>query len=111
MTEMTTNNTDHSSEIEQYSWLPSTWLATAKYANVKTPVAAIPTARIRAPRASPSGRAPAGSLAAKAHEQHRPGERRARLDHAAVARQQRHEAALGPVVEVPGRVAEVLPVR
>ena len=36
----------------------------------------------------------------QADEQHRPGERRARLDDLAVARQQRHERALGPVVEV-----------
>ena len=51
MTEMTTNSTAHSSEIAPYSSASSTWLATAKYAKVKTPVDAIPIDRIRAPRA------------------------------------------------------------
>ena len=54
MIEMTTNSTDHSSEIAPYSLLGRTWLATAKYANVKMPVDAIPIDRIRAPRAYPS---------------------------------------------------------
>src|SRR3954471_15220227 len=101
MIEMTTNSTDHSSEIAPYSPLASTWLATAKYANVKSPVDAIPTDRIRAPRAEPSAAAaaaaplgPAGvaaggaveALATQADEQHGPRERRARLDDLAVSR-------------------------
>ena len=51
MIEMTTNSTDHNSEIAPYAELDSTCEATAKYANVKTPVDAIPIDRIRAPRA------------------------------------------------------------
>src|ERR671937_675776 len=50
MTEMTTNSTAHSSEIAPYGLASSTWLATAKYANVKTPVEAIPIDRMRAPQ-------------------------------------------------------------
>ena len=45
-----------------------------------------------------------------ANEQHRPRERRARLDDLAVAAEQLHERALGPVVQVPGGVPEVLQV-
>ena len=44
-------------------------------------------------------------------KQHGPGEGRAGLLDRAVAREQRHEPALGPVVHVSGRVAEVAPVR
>src|SRR5919108_5972306 len=118
MIEMTTKSTDHSSEIAPYAALGSTWLATAKYANVNSPVDAMPIDRTRAPRAYASGcGAPAvssaalGVLTTQADEQHRPGERRPRLHDLSVARQQRDERALGPVVHVPGRVAEVLPVR
>ena len=52
MTETITNSTDHSSAIAPYVDVGrATWLATEKYANVKTPVDAMPTDRIRAPRA------------------------------------------------------------
>jgi hypothetical protein len=51
MMEMTTNSTDHSSEIAPYSAAGSTCDATAKYANVNRPVDAMPTDRMRAPRA------------------------------------------------------------
>jgi hypothetical protein len=50
MTDSTTNNTAHRSEIAPYSSRGRTCDATAKYANVKSPVEAIPTARTRAPR-------------------------------------------------------------
>jgi hypothetical protein len=43
-------STDHSSETPAYWSSPSTWEATEKYANVTTPVVAIPRERIRAPR-------------------------------------------------------------
>src|SRR3954447_11284760 len=73
MIEMTTNRTDHSSEIAPYAALGSTCDATAKYANVKRPVDAIPTERIRAPRAWPRAAAadaapvgPDGGVAAEA---------------------------------------------
>ncbi len=51
MTDMTTNSTDHRNAIAPYCAGSSTWLATAKYANVKTPVDAMPSDRMRAPRA------------------------------------------------------------
>src|SRR3954470_16329567 len=89
----------------------------------------MPIDRIRAPRAYPSAAAgaaapegPAGggagetgaveeALATQADQEHGPRERRARLDDLAVALEQRDERALGPVVQVPGRVAEVAQVR
>jgi hypothetical protein len=42
---------DHSSEIRVYCSGVSAWAASAKYANVTTPVVAMPTDRTRAPRA------------------------------------------------------------
>src|SRR3954471_15765687 len=126
MIEMTTNSTDHSSEIAPYAALGRTCEATAKYAKVNRPVDAIPIdrprARSRPPRRSPprrwdlpgetTERSPCQPTAlAQAYEEHRPRERRARLDDLAVAREQRHERALRPVVEVAGRVAEVAQVR
>src|SRR5215211_3399599 len=122
MIEMTTNSTDHSSEIAPYAAPASTCEATAKYANVNRPVDAMPTDSTRAPRAYPSVdeadedaadalSAAAGAVAVSAtqpDEQHGPRERRARLDDLAVAAEQRGERALGPVVDVPRGVAEVL---
>src|SRR5688500_20070147 len=96
------NISDHSSEMPLYSTSSSTCDATAKYAKVTTPVVAMPTERIRAPR-------PYDSV--NPHEQHRPRERRARLDDLAVRGQQLHERPLRPVVQVAGRVAEVAQVR
>ena len=65
----------------------------------------MPSDRIRAPRPYPDEAA----CARRSHrdEQHRPRERRARLDDLPVAREQRDEAALGPVVDVARRVPEV----
>src|SRR5918999_390046 len=94
--------TAHSSEMPLYSTSSSTCEAMAKYAKVTTPVVAIPIERMRAPRPYES---------AKPHEQHRPRERRARLDDLAVPGQQLHERPLRPVVHVAGRVAEVAQVR
>src|SRR5919108_799771 len=123
MIEMTTNSTDHRSEIAPYAAPGSTCEATAKYAKVNRPVDAMPTDSTRAPRAYPSvdgadaaepPSAAAGAVAVSAtqpDEQHGPRERRARLDDLAVAAEQRDERALGPVVQVPGRVAEVAQVR
>ena len=50
MTETVTNSTDHSSAICLYSTSSSTYDATEKYANVTSPVVAIPIERMRAPR-------------------------------------------------------------
>src|SRR3954462_11842531 len=61
MIEMTTNSTDHSSEIAPYAALGRTCEATAKYANVNRPIDAIPIDRIRAPRAWPSAAAVAAA--------------------------------------------------
>src|ERR671916_3238545 len=92
------NISDHSSETPLYSTSSRTCDATAKYANVTTPVVAMPIERMRAPRPYES---------AKPHEQHRPRERRARLHDLAVPGQELHERPLRPVVQVPGRVAQV----
>src|SRR5829696_764439 len=96
------NISAHSSETPLYSTSSSTCDATAKYAKVTTPVVAMPTERMRAPRAYES---------AKLHEQHRPRERRSCLDDLAVPGQQLHERPLRPVVHVARRVAEVTQVR
>src|SRR3954452_19322686 len=115
MTEMTTNSTAHSSEIAPYSAAGRTWLATAKYAKVNTPVDAIPIDRIRAPWPYPSAagadRTAVAGLATQPDEQHGPGERRARLDELAVARREGREGLPGPVVDVPRRVAQRAHVR
>src|SRR3954452_5424049 len=105
MTEMTTNITDHSRSMFLAATSPTTSDVTEKYANVKSPVVAIPTLRMRAPRPYPE------PPPLEADKQHGPRERGASLHDRPVARQQRDEAPLGPVVQVPGRVAEVLPVR
>src|SRR3954454_12191534 len=92
-----------------YSWLPSLCDASEKYACVTSAVAAIPTPATRAPRAYDE---PEPELAAvDTDQEHGPGERRAHLLHRPVLREQRLEADLRPVVHVPGRVAERLPVR
>src|SRR4051812_45053455 len=95
---------DQSSVIRPYSASGSAWLASEKYANVIRPVAPIPTDRTAAPRPydEPERLDP--------DKQHGPGEGRASLLDRAVAREQRHEPALGPVVHVSGRVAEAAPV-
>src|SRR5829696_9517313 len=54
-----------------------------------------------------AGGAAAAPPSADADKQHRPREGRACLLDLPVAREQRHERALRPVVDVPGRVAEV----
>ncbi len=41
---------DHSSAMPPYSSAGSAWLASAKYANVTSPVMPIPTDRMAAPR-------------------------------------------------------------
>src|SRR5215204_4341610 len=122
MTETVTNSTAHSSEIDAYCSSSRTCEATEKYANVTTPVVAIPIERIRAPRpyaeaparradpsscsyrVSPARRATRSSCSYRVSparratrlpnrdEQHRPRERRARLDDLAVSREQRLEA-------------------
>src|ERR671928_187255 len=90
MTEMTTNRTAQSSEIAPYSAAGRTWLATAKYAKVNSPVEAIPIDRMRAPRPYPvragGERTAAVGLATQPDEQHGPGQRRAGLDDVALAR-------------------------
>src|SRR5215213_6019954 len=86
------NIADHRSVMRPYSSSGSEWLASEKYANVIRPVAPIPTDRTAAPR----------PYDLDADKQHGPGEGRADLLHSAVAREQRDEAALGPVVHVPG---------
>src|SRR5919206_2790822 len=110
MTEMTTNSTAQSTEIAPYSAAGRTWLATAKYAKVNSPVEAIPIDRMRAPRPYPvragGERTAAVGLATQPDEQHGPGQRRAGLDDVAVARRQRGERAPRPVVDVPRRVAQ-----
>ena len=50
MTDTITNMIDHSSEIRVYWSGVSACAASAKYANVTTPVVAMPIDRIRAPR-------------------------------------------------------------
>ncbi len=44
------NRVAHSRAIAPYSSGASTWLATAKYRKLKTPVEAMPIDRMRAPR-------------------------------------------------------------
>jgi hypothetical protein len=48
---MITNITDQSTAMRFAATSSRTWVATEKYANVKSPVAAIPIDRMRAPRA------------------------------------------------------------
>ncbi len=48
---MITNITDHSRSTRFAETSPSTWLAIEKYANVSSPVEAMPTERMRAPLA------------------------------------------------------------
>src|ERR687886_1608818 len=115
MTEMTTNSTDQSTEIAPYSAAGRTWLATAKYAKVNSPVEAIPIDRMRAPRPYPGRaggeRTATVGLATQPDEQHGPGQRRAVLDDVAMARRQGRERAPRPVVHVPRCVAERAHVR
>src|SRR5215213_8194777 len=93
---------DHSSVMCPYSLSDNAWLASAKYANVTRPVTPIPADRIAAPRPYVA-REP---VVSDPDKHHGPGERRARLLDRPVARQQRHEAPLRPVVHVPGGVAQ-----
>src|SRR5687767_4757728 len=102
-TDTVMNIADQSSVMRPYSSSVSEWLASEKYANVIRPVAPIPTDRTAAPR-------PYDERRLEPDKQHGPGEGGARLLHRAEARQQRDEPALGPVVHVAGRVAEVAPV-
>src|SRR3954463_5461407 len=82
------------------------------------PVTPIPTDRIAAPRryervwVSPAAFAEgcASVWSAEADKHHRPRERRADLLDRPVAREHRDEAPLRPVVDVPRRVPEVLPI-
>src|ERR1700681_845420 len=126
MTEMITNITDHNRAIRDAEASARTWLEIEKYANVIRPVKAIPTDRMRAPRpyarscpppavdrrAAPSAPSPeVAERGLEADKQHGPGEGRAYLDHFPVAREQRDERPLGPVVEMLGGVAESRPVR
>src|SRR4051794_21640006 len=104
----------HNSDIRLYSSGWSTWLATARYRNVKIPVEAIPIERIFAPDAKLSssgagsggscrgaGAATASAIRAEPHQQHRPRERRAHFHHLAMRGQQAHERPLGEVIDVP----------
>ena len=50
---------------------------------------------------------PFGDDALDRHQQHRPRERRADLDHLAVAREQRDEPSSGPVIDMAGGVPEL----
>src|ERR1044071_3756866 len=100
---------DQTSEMCVYWAAVSACAASAKYANVTSPVSAMPIDRIRAPR--PYDDRGGATLTLEADKQHGPRERRARLHDVAVAGQQRDEAALGPVVRGPGGVAELLEVR
>src|ERR1700756_936235 len=68
MTDRITNMIDQHSDTRLYSPLLRTWLAVARYRNVKMPVDAIPIVRIRAPEANdrappdaPGGSAPDGA--------------------------------------------------
>src|SRR3954452_12974634 len=97
---MITNITDQSRSIRLAATASRTCEATEKYANVNSPVVAIPMLSTRAPRPYPPR--------SEADKEHRPRERRPGLGHRPVARQQLHEAALRPVVEVAGRVAQLL---
>src|SRR5438309_4765992 len=106
---MITNMTDHSRSMRFAEPSPRTWLAIEKYANVSSPVEAIPIDRMRAPL--PYERLAGAGETLEADKQHRPGERRAHVRHLAVAREQPHERAPRPVVEMARRVAQRGPVR
>src|SRR3954464_6583784 len=102
---MTQNITDQSRSIRLADSASRTCEATEKYANVKSPVVAMPIERMRAPRPEP-GASSCSSIArsrvaSDPDKQHRPRERRAGLDDRPVARQQLDERALRPVVEMP----------
>src|SRR5215218_4978348 len=101
---------DHSSVMCPYSLSDSAWLASAKYANVTRPVTPIPADRIAAPRPYVA-RVAREPVVSEPDKHHGPGERRACLLDRPVARQQRHEPPLRPVVHVAGGVAQPAHVR